>query len=169
MKKRIVFIIIAVTVCAGFQQARGEARMEIKSPEFKDGQFIPGEFSCEGTDINPELIIEGIPPEAKSLALIVDDPDAPSGTWVHWVVFDIPPTGKIKENSVPGTQGKNSSGQMRYHGPCPPFGTHRYFFKLYALDTRLDLKEGINKEQLEIAMTGHILADTQLVGLFKSS
>ncbi len=153
----------------GFREARGEGAMDIKSREFKEGQLMPAEFSCDGTDINPELTIEGIPPAAKSLALIVDDPDAPAGTWVHWVVFDIPVLGKIKENSIPGKQGKNSAGEMKYHGPCPPSGTHRYFFKVYALDTFLNLKEGTSKEQLEKAMAGHILANAQLIGLYKSN
>ena len=143
--------------------------MELKSPEFKDSQFIPAKFSCEGKDINPALMIEDIPQEAKSLALIVDDPDAPMGTWVHWVVFDIPLISRIEENSIPGRQGANSAGGKNYHGPCPPFGVHHYFFKIYALDTVLNLKEGISKGQLEKAMQGHILANAQLLGLYKKN
>ena len=141
--------------------------MELRSPEFNDGQFMPLKFSCEGEDINPALIIEGIPEKTKSLALILDDPDAPLGTWVHWIVFNIPPVSRIEENSIPGKQGSNSNGGKRYHGPCPPSGVHRYFFKLYALDAVLGLNEGINKEQLEKAMQGHILANAQLLGLYK--
>lgn len=143
--------------------------MEIKSPEFNDGQFIPSKFSCEGKDINPELTIEGIPERTRSLALILEDPDALTGTWVHWIIFDIPPTAKIGENSVPGKQGINSAGGRRYHGPCPPSGTHRYFFKLYALDAVLNLNPGISREQLEKAMPGHILASAQLLGLYKKN
>ncbi|MFH1191363.1 MAG: YbhB/YbcL family Raf kinase inhibitor-like protein [Candidatus Omnitrophota bacterium] len=143
--------------------------MRLKSPEFKDSQFIPAKFSCEGEDVNPELMIGDIPPEAKSLALIVDDPDAPMGTWVHWVVFDIPPIPGIAENSIPGIQGINSAGGKNYHGPCPPSGAYRYLFKIYALDTVLNLKAGISKEQLEKAMQGHILASAQLLGLYKKS
>jgi Raf kinase inhibitor-like YbhB/YbcL family protein len=158
---------MALIFMAGLTVAsRGEA-MELKSPEFKDNQFIPTKFSCEGQDINPALIIADIPQKARSLALIVDDPDAPMGTWVHWVVFDIPVISKIEENSLPGKPGINSAAERKYHGPCPPFGVHRYFFKLYALDMILNLKDGVNKEQLEKAMQGHILADAQLVGLYK--
>jgi Raf kinase inhibitor-like YbhB/YbcL family protein len=141
--------------------------MKLKSPEFGHKQFIPSRFTCEGEDINPALIIEDIPKEARSLALIVDDPDAPMGTWVHWVVFDIPVISKIEENSAPAKQGVNNTGGRNYHGPCPPSGTHRYFFKIYALDTVLNLKEGISKGQLEKAMQGHILDSAELIGLYK--
>ncbi len=143
--------------------------MELKSPAFKDGQSIPVKYTCQGADINPELIIEDIPQNTKSLGLIVDDPDAPLGTWVHWVVFDIPVVTKIKENSVPGRQGINSAQGKNYHGPCPPSGVHRYFFKLYALDTVLNLKEGISKGQFEKSAQGHILAQAQLVGLYQKN
>ena len=142
--------------------------MKLTSPAFEHNQMIPKKFTCQGNDVNPELNIAGIPAEAKNLALIVDDPDAPMGTWVHWVVFNIPPSAaKIKENSIPGMQGYNDFGRNNYGGPCPPSGTHRYFFKLYALDTELDLKEGIKKQELEKAMEGHILVKTELIGLYK--
>ena len=141
--------------------------MKIKSPEFEQNKFIPGKFTCEGLDINPELIIEDIPQNAQSLALIMDDPDAPMGTWVHWVVFDIPLASRIAENSVPGKLGITDSGRKDYHGPCPPSGTHRYFFKIYALDTTLNLKEGVTKKDLEKAMQGHILDKAELIGLYK--
>jgi len=141
--------------------------MKLKSPEFEHNQSIPSRFTCEGEDINPALIIEDIPKEARSLTLIVDDPDAPMGTWVHWVVFDMPVISKIEENSVPAKQGVNNAGGRNYHGPCPPSGTHRYFFKIYALDTVLNLKEGISKGQLENAMQEHILDKAELVGLYK--
>jgi len=141
--------------------------MKIKSPEFENNQTIPSKFTCEGEDINPGLVIENIPKEAKSLALIVDDPDAPMGTWVHWVVFDIPLVSKIEENSIPGKEGLNTAGRKSYHGPCPPSGTHRYFFKIYALDTVLNLKKDISKGHLEEAMQGHILDQAELVGLYK--
>ena len=142
--------------------------MKLTSPAFEHNQMIPKKFTCQGNDVNPELNIAGIPAEAKSLVLIVDDPDAPIGTWVHWVVFNIPSaTTKIKENSIPGMQGYNDFGRNNYGGPCPPSGTHRYFFKLYALDTELDLKEGIKKQELEKAMEGHILVKTELIGLYK--
>ena len=143
--------------------------MKLNSPAFENNQLIPSKFTCEGDDINPALIIDGIPEGTKSLALIVDDPDAPIGTWVHWVVFDIPIISKIEENSIPGKEGVNSAGRRNYHGPCPPSGTHRYFFKIYALDTVLNLKEGINKGELEKAMQGHILDKVELIGLYKRS
>jgi len=114
-----------------------------------------------------QLIIEDIPPEAKSLALIVDDPDAPMGTWIHWVVFDIPVVSKIEEDSIPGKQGINDFGKKNYGGPCPPSGTHRYYFKTYALDTELNLEEGISKKNLEKAMEGHIMDKAELIGLYK--
>ena len=140
--------------------------MEITSPAFKHNEYIPAKYTCEGEDANPPLVINGIPKEAKSLALIMDDPDAPMGVWVHWVVFDMPVVSRIEENSVPGKLGITNSGRD-YHGPCPPSGTHRYFFKIYALDTQLNLKEGISKEQLEKAMQGHILDKAELIGLYK--
>lgn len=141
--------------------------MKLGSTEFQHNQSIPKKFTCEGEDVNPTLIIEDLPQEAKSLALIMDDPDAPIGTWVHWVVFDIPIINRIEENSIPGKQGINNAGHKNYHGPCPPSGTHRYFFKIYALDTLLNLKEGISKGALEKAMQDHILAKTELIGLYK--
>jgi Raf kinase inhibitor-like YbhB/YbcL family protein len=141
--------------------------MEVRSPEFENGKKIPRKFTCEGDDINPTLIIEDIPVGTKSLALIVDDPDAPMGTWVHWVSFNIPVVSQIDKDSIPGKQGINDFGRREYGGPCPPSGTHRYFFKLYALDTVLDLNEGINKKALEDAMKGHILDKAELFGLYK--
>lgn len=141
--------------------------MKLTSPEFKKGAYIPVKFTCEGEDINPALDIEGLPAGTKSMALIVDDPDAPMGTWVHWVVYDIAPTNCIDENSIPGTQGINNAGKKEYHGPCPPSGTHRYYFKAYALDKVLGLREGVSKGELEKAMQGHILGQAELIGLYK--
>jgi len=115
---------------------------QITSPVFENNGFIPKKYTCDGVDINPQLLIANVPSETKSLALIVDDPDAPAGTWVHWVVWNISPqTHEIKENSVPNgaNQGLNDFRKRSYGGPCPPSGTHRYFFKLYALDTILTL------------------------------
>ncbi|MBI5145130.1 MAG: YbhB/YbcL family Raf kinase inhibitor-like protein [Candidatus Omnitrophica bacterium] len=141
--------------------------MKLTSPVFENNNYIPAKYTCEGDDINPALAIEGIPQGAKSLALIMDDPDAPMGTWVHWVVFDIPVISEIEENSIPGKQGKNNFGRLDYGGPCPPSGTHRYFFKIYALDKELGLNEGISKGALEKAMQGHILAEAQIIGLYQ--
>jgi Raf kinase inhibitor-like YbhB/YbcL family protein len=161
----LFFVFFAVV---SLKADQGVSHMKIFSPQFKDNQFIPKAFSCEGQDINPSLEIKDIPPAAKSLVLIVDDPDAPMGTWTHWVAFDIPPQTKlIKENSIPGKQAKNSLNQENYHGPCPPSGTHRYFFKIYALDTLLGLEEGVKRSTVEKAMQGHILDKAELVGLYK--
>ena len=141
--------------------------MKLSSPEFENNGSIPAKFTCEGDNVNPGLIIEAIPKEAESMALIVDDPDAPGGTWIHWVVYDIPIVKRITEKSIPGKQGQNDFGRKDYGGPCPPQGTHRYFFKIYALDIILNLEEGISKSNLEKAMRGHILDKDELVGLYK--
>ncbi len=140
--------------------------MKLTSPEFEQEGKIPEIYTCDGKDINPELHISEIPGSAKSLALIVDDPDAPSGTFVHWVMFNIPPGEKIAENSAPGKQGSNNFGKTAYGGPCPPSGTHRYYFKLYALDTELDLAEGSSKQELLDAMEGHIVEEAELMGTY---
>lgn len=145
----------------------GGYAMELRSPEFKNNEFIPKKFTCRGANINPELVINDIPRGTQSLALIFDDPDAPSGDWVHWVMFDMPVVSKIEQDSAPGKQGVTDFGETSYGGPCPPSGTHRYIFKLYALDVKLDLEEGISKADLEKAMAMHILAKAELIGLFK--
>ncbi len=142
--------------------------MRLSSPDFKAGEEIPKRFTCHGEDINPELTIEDIPPGTQSLALIVDDPDAPGKTWVHWVVYNIPVDSKIERDSIPGDQGSNDFERTNFGGPCPPSGTHRYFFKLFALDTHLDIEEP-NKEKLLTAMEGRILAQAELMGLFTKS
>ena len=143
--------------------------MIITSPGFTHNAMIPSRYTCQGEDINPPLQISDLPLGAKSLVLINDDPDAPGMTWDHWVVYNIAPTEKIEEDSVPGLQGKNSWGRNDYGGPCPPRGAHRYFFKLYALDIRLELKEGVRKKQVEDAMKGHILSEAILIGLYKKT
>jgi Raf kinase inhibitor-like YbhB/YbcL family protein len=142
--------------------------LSIKSPAFEHGKLIPKKYSCDGQDINPPLTIEGIPKEAKTFVLAVDDPDAPSGTFDHWIVWNIPASAsKIGENTVPGTEGMNSARQQGYMGPCPPSGTHRYFFKVYALDAELSLGISSRKKDVEKAMQGHILAKGELVGLYR--
>jgi Raf kinase inhibitor-like YbhB/YbcL family protein len=142
--------------------------LSIKSPAFEHGKLIPKKYSCDGQDINPPLTIEGIPKEAKTFVLAVDDPDAPSGTFDHWIVWNIPASAsKIGENTVPGTEGMNSARQQGYMGPCPPSGTHRYFFKVYALDTELSLGASSRKKDAEKAMQGHVLAKGELVGLYR--
>ncbi|MBN2484217.1 MAG: YbhB/YbcL family Raf kinase inhibitor-like protein [Candidatus Omnitrophica bacterium] len=142
--------------------------MTLHALEFNHNEVIPRKFTCQGKDINPALKIEHIPPRTKALVLIVDDPDAPMGTWVHWVVFNIPPdTKKISEDSVPGIQGINDFKRTSYGGPCPPSGSHRYFFKLYALDKRLDLTVGAGKEDLLRAMEDSVLDYTELIGTYE--
>ena len=140
--------------------------LTITSPAFGNNKPIPSKYTCDGDNVNPTLNIEGTPEETKSLVLIVDDPDAPMGTWDHWIVWNIPPTNKIEENSVPGTEGLNDFRKHSYGGPCPPSGTHRYFFKVYALDTKLDLNPNSRKKDVEKAMKNHILAKGELVGLY---
>ena len=144
-----------------------KASLTLSSPDFKHNDFIPARFTCEGKGINPAITIERIPPEAKSLVLIVDDPDAPGKTFDHWIVWNIPPQEIIKENSVPGIQGMNSTGENKYIPPCPPSGTHRYFFKVYALNTMMDIKEGTGKGVIEKAMDKHIIAAAELIGLYQ--
>lgn len=141
--------------------------MEIKSV-FNQHEKIPAKFTADGDDINPELVITNIPENAKSLVLIMYDPDAPGGTWVHWVVFNIPIIDKIDENSIPSRaiQGKNSWGNNNYGGPAPPSGTHRYFFKVYALYTKLNLDANADKSAVENAMQGYILDQAELVGVY---
>ena len=145
--------------------------MEFKltSPAFHHGSQIPSKYTCDGENINPHLVIHGAPEGTRSLALLMEDPDAPSGLWVHWVVWDIPPeTKEIREHMVPfgSWEGGNSWGEKGYGGPCPPPGTHRYFFRLYALDNRLKLPDESTKEELETAMAGHILATAELMGTY---
>ena len=143
--------------------------LTVSSPEFENKKLIPSKYTCDGDDVNPPLTIESVPKETKSLVLIVDDPDAPMGTWDHWIVWNIPPTNTIEENTVPGTEGINGFRKHSYGGPCPPGGTHRYFFKIYALDTKLDLNSNSRKKDVEKAMQGHILAKGELVGLYHRS
>jgi len=140
--------------------------LTITSPAFESNKSIPSKYTCDGDDVNPTLNIKGTPEETKSLVLIVDDPDAPMGTWDHWIVWNIPPTNKIEENSVPGTEGLNDFRKHSYGGPCPPSGTHRYFFKVYALNTKLDLNANSRKKDIEKAMKDHILARGELVGRY---
>ncbi|MBI3441214.1 MAG: YbhB/YbcL family Raf kinase inhibitor-like protein [Proteobacteria bacterium] len=151
--------------------------MKISSTAFVRDAKIPAKYTCEGADISPDLAWEGIPEKTKTLALIMDDPDAPAGTWVHWVVYNIPATVHAFPAHVPvserldngALQGRNSFRKIGYGGPCPPpeHGPHRYFFLLYALDIPLDLKAGASKEDLKAAMSGHILEQAELMGRFE--
>lgn len=144
--------------------------MTIESSAFAHNGVIPAAHTCDGDNVSPPLTVHGVPTAAKSLALIVDDPDAPAGTWVHWLVWNIDPrTADIPAGSVPpgAAQGMTSFGKRGYGGPCPPSGTHRYFFKLYALDTMLALTSDAGKVALEKAMEGHILDSAELIGLYR--
>jgi hypothetical protein len=155
----------------------GETDMAITvtSSAFTEGAMIPKKYTCDAEDISPDLKWSGAPPGAKSLALICDDPDAPVGTWVHWVLFNIPADVTALPAGIPADaalkngarHGKNDFRKLGYGGPCPPGGTHRYYFKLYALDTVLTLESGSTKAQLVAAMKGHILAEGQLMGKYK--
>lgn len=160
---------IAVLFTGGMVMA-----LEIKSGAFVDGKAIPAKYTCDGHDISPQLSWSGEPSGTKSYALISDDPDAPMGTWVHWVAWNIPAASTgfaeniAKNASLPdGTrQGISDFKRPGYGGPCPPSGTHRYFFKLYALDTLLELPASSTKRELEAAMKGHVLAQAQLMGTY---
>jgi Raf kinase inhibitor-like YbhB/YbcL family protein len=151
-----------------------EVTMQITSTAFEHGDMIPAEYTADGADVSPALTWGKVPAASKSLALICDDPDAPAGTWVHWVVWNLPPTSSGLPKAVPhgdtidggGLQGKNGSGKLGYSGPAPPSGTHRYFFKLYALETVLDLPAGSSKADLLKAMEGHVIGSGELMGRY---
>jgi len=155
-----------------------EAKMQfaLTSPNFRNNQPMPAKHSCEGADASPALKWEGAPAGTKSFALICDDPDAPGGSWVHWVIYEIPantkelPEGVAKSDAAAGArQGMNDFGKVGYGGPCPPrgHGVHHYHFRLYALDTDLNLAARVTRRQLEAAMKGHILGQTELVGTYQ--
>jgi Raf kinase inhibitor-like YbhB/YbcL family protein len=143
--------------------------LTVTSSAFKVNGEIPPKYTCNGINVSPPLEIKNIPGSAKSLALLVEDPDAPRGTWVHWVMWNIPPSLTIREGAVPGVQGVNDFGVNLYGGPCPPSGTHHYHFKVYALDTLLNLPEGSTKNDLEYALDNHILAYGELVGCYTTN
>ncbi|OGO32089.1 MAG: hypothetical protein A2136_03300 [Chloroflexi bacterium RBG_16_54_11] len=150
-------------------QGATDMTIQITSSAFKDGDKVPSRYTCDDQNVSPPLAWTGIPTGTKSLTLIMDDPDAPAGTWVHWVLYNLPPSLAGLEQGISGggTDGKNDFTRTGYGGPCPPKGSnHRYFIKLYALDTVLDLKAGATKGQLESQMSGHILAQGQLMGRY---
>ena len=152
------------------KETRKAGELKVSSPAFENNGSIPKKYSCDGANVNPGLLIDNTPSEAKSLALLVDDIDAPRGTYVHWIVWNIDPkTKEIKENSVPegAVQGSNDFKKQNYGGPCPPSRAHRYVFRLYALDIRLDLDARSTKADLEKAIKGHILAQGEVIGSYK--
>ena len=174
-KYKIIIIFLSLTLlaaCSGSAQLpEGDfpLEMSLTSPGFQDGCSIPEKYTSEGEDLSPPLVWSGLPDGTKSLALIVDDPDAPLGTWVHWVVFNLPPNlEELPEAaSLPGVQGLNNFKTNRYGGPCPPSGSqHRYFFRLHALDSTLNLDSSADKKDLIQAVDGHILDQSEIMGAF---
>lgn len=179
MRKEVcIFVLFGVflTGCVQLEEVRtGEKElrevieMKIQSSVFGNNQPVPRKYTCEGEDVSPPLSFSDVPKEAKSIAVVVDDPDAPGGVFDHWVVWNIPASTKeLPEGAKVEKQGKNDFGELRYRGPCPPRGSpHRYRFKAYALDAVLDLPAGIRKSELEKAMERHILAKAELVGTYR--
>jgi Raf kinase inhibitor-like YbhB/YbcL family protein len=141
--------------------------ISVRSTAFSQGGQIPKKYSCEGENINPPLDISGFPRETHSLALILEDPDAVKGIFYHWVVWNIPPNEFISENSIPGITGSNSAGEEAYLGPCPPSGSHRYYFRVFALDTLLDLPASSDKRALDEAMQGHQLSTGEIMAHYR--
>lgn len=179
--RAVVSMMILTLLMASCQSKRpsvqeGGNKMDIRvtSTAFTDGGTIPQKYTCDGADVSPPLAWDNVPEGTKSFALICDDPDAPMGTWVHWVLFNLPADTHNLPEAVPpdkelsngARQGTNDFRKIGYGGPCPPSGTHRYYFKLYALDTLLDLPAGVSKAQLLKAMEGHVLAEGQLMGRY---
>lgn len=145
-------------------------KLIVTSPAFAKNSLIPARFTCDGENVNPPLSIGNIPLFAETIVLIVEDPDAPLGTWDHWIVWDIPAKSKnieIRENTSPGIQGINDFNNHKYGGPCPPTGKHRYFFKAYAIDTVLDLSADSKKAEVMDAIKGHVIAEGQVIGLYQ--
>jgi Raf kinase inhibitor-like YbhB/YbcL family protein len=167
-------LVLALEGVYGEEKGGGVKAIHVTSPAFAEGGTIPKQCTCDGKDISPALEWTGIPEGAKSLALICGDPDAPRGTWVHWVLFNLPANTSGLPEGLPASknldsgakQGRNDFGEIGYGGPCPPRGTHRYYFKVYALDRELDLGPGIPKYKLVEAMKGHILAEGQVMGRY---
>lgn len=174
----IIFPVLLFCSCKGNETnpvEEGGKKMEVKSSAFENNGLIPAKYTCDGENISPPLQWEGAPEGTKSIALICDDPDAPMGTFVHWVLYNLPADAKELAENMPADkklpngarQGITDFRKIGYGGPCPPSGTHRYFFKLYALDTKLDLAARATKSQLLRAMDGHILGQGELVGKYK--
>lgn len=175
----LVFVLLVVVACGEGQgetttaaplpdpQRTEDTAMQLTSSAFTEGQMIPARYTCDGEDVSPPLEVDGIPDGTETLVLVMDDPDAPRGTWDHWVAYDIPVDTALPENVGPvGVSGVNSFGRTGYGGPCPPSGTHRYIFRVYALSARLGLAEGATKAAVLDAASGTVLADAQLIGLY---
>ena len=181
MSRQLLSLIILLILLSTFQVNNnvlymyGGKKMEVTSPAFDEGGMIPKQYTCSGVNISPPIKWSNAPKDTKTFAIICDDPDAPAGTWVHWVIFNIPAMVNELSEKIPPTevlpdgtkQGKNDFRKIGYDGPCPPSGTHRYFFKVYALSKELDLKAGVTKSELLKAMEDNILSEGQLIGKYK--
>jgi Raf kinase inhibitor-like YbhB/YbcL family protein len=183
----LAFAVLGFIACANRQQQatqpqatpatqpQQKGELKLTSNAFKEGEAIPRGYTCEGANVSPSLEWTGVPKNAKTIAIIADDPDAPAGTWVHWVLYNLPADGLGLIENTPqtetlkggGVQGKNDFGKIGYGGPCPPSGTHHYFFKFYALDSELPLTPGATKAEVEKAMEGHIVGQAQLMGTYR--
>ena len=169
----VLVLVAGLNVASG--QGRGDNSVKVTSSAFASGAMIPQQYTCKGDDVSPALDWRGAPADTVSFAVIMDDPDAPRGTWVHWVMWNIPasahsvPQGVAKQDQLDdgSRQGRNSDSNVGYNGPCPPMGqTHRYFFRVYALDAKLDLAAGAERSALDAAMKGHVLAQGEYMGKF---
>ncbi|MGA9187915.1 MAG: YbhB/YbcL family Raf kinase inhibitor-like protein [Methanosarcina sp.] len=181
----LIFLLVGMLLISGCIQNNNEKNTTKESPDngkgdenvdiqnikvfssaFEANRTIPRKYTCDGKNLNPPLELEGIPEEAESLVLIIDDPDAPMKIFTHWIVWNIEPVAKIEEDSIPGVEGMNDFRKIGYGGPCPSSGTHRYFFRVYALDRKLELKAGAGRKELESEMIGHIIAEGELIGKY---
>ncbi len=170
MRQVMLFVLILLITMIPGRALHAADDLRISSSIFEDNGNIPGKYTCDGANVNPPLKIENIPQGTKSLVLVLDDRDAPRGTFVHWILWNIAPdTKEIKENSTPeaAVRGVTDFKKRKYGGPCPPSRTHRYIFKIYALDTRLDLTPNASKKDVEKAMKGHVISEAQMTGLYK--
>jgi len=173
----ISLVLLVVGSCARQAEIsdQGGKKMDVTSIAFQEGEMIPSKYTCDGQNTSPPLAWKSVPEGTKSLALIADDPDAPRGTFIHWVMYNMPASDRKLDENVPGEkalpngtrQGVNDANRIGYMGPCPPSGTHRYYFKVYALDKMLDLQPGATKEQVLDDMKEHVLAEGQIMGRYK--
>lgn len=173
MRLLVILILVVISACIEKEVSSVE-KISVSAEAFKEGGDIPSEYTCDGKNVSPSLSWKGVPANAKSIALVMDDPDAPMGTFVHWVIFNIPASAQKLPKGIPGDkiledgsrQGNNDFRRIGYGGPCPPGGTHRYYFKIYALDTMLNLSAGATKADVEDAMKVHVLAQGELMGRY---
>lgn len=171
MKKYALLLSLLLAAVSYKSFAADQQQFTLESSAFKLNSMIPAEFTCEGVDRSPPLAWHNAPAKTQSFALVVDDPNATNGTWTHWIIFNIPPTVTSLDAGAPlpegAVSGKNSWGGLGYRGPCPPFGAHSYVFKVYALDRLLNLDSGTDSDTILQMMTGHVIGDAKLVGLFQ--